>query len=318
MTTKRCLACYQELSSNEIDFHQKCSLAFFGTPTPPTLDYSSQQMEELASQIVVRSVAVTGVQPKLSLTIEAQPDDPKRSRFTIVGLWGAYILKPPTKEFPALPENEDVTMHLAKLFGIATAEHCLLRLKSGELAYITKRFDRVDGEKLALEDMCQLTETLTADKYRGSMEKIGKHIHQYASRPGLDALNFFELALFSFLTGNADMHLKNFSLLTAPVGEITLVALSPAYDLLCTKLAMPDDMEEMALTLNAKKRKLKKADFNAFAKSLKIPDRSIERTYARFAKKTGDALELLDVCFLPEEMKAGYKSLLVERAKRLE
>jgi serine/threonine-protein kinase HipA len=107
-----------------------------------------------------------GVQPKLSLTIEKQPADPKPSRLTIVGPWADYILKPPSQEFQHLPENEDVTMHLGKLLGIQTAEHSLIRLQSGELAYITKRFDRIKGEKLAVEDMCQLTETLTNDKYR--------------------------------------------------------------------------------------------------------------------------------------------------------
>lgn len=166
--------------------------------------------------------------------------------------------------------------------------------------------------------MCQLTETLTADKYRGSMEKVGKHIHKYSSRPGLDALNFFVLTLFSFLTGNADMHLKNFSLLTAPVGEIVLTVLSPAYDLLCTKLAMPEDTEEMALTLNAKKRKLKRSDFDAFADNLKIPKRSVERTFAKFSKRVANARELLRISFLSEDLKTEYQSLIDERATRLE
>lgn len=311
---KRCLYCYRPLSDDCKDFHEKCSLSFFGTRIPPALDYSSGQMQELANEIVARSVAVTGVQPKLSLTIEPQPGDPKRSRFTIVGLWGNYILKPPTREYPYLPENEDVTMHLAQFFGIATAAHSLLRLKSGELAYLTKRFDREKEEKLALEDMCQLTETLTADKYRSSMEKIGKHIALYSSRPGLDAIHFFELALFSFLTGNADMHLKNFSLLTTRQNNIIL---SPAYDLLCTKLALPEDPEEMALTLNGKKRKLKRSDFDTLAKSLKIPDKALKNTYNRFSNKLKDAVSFLEVSFLPEERKMDYQTLLKARASHL-
>src|SRR5690606_11721251 len=124
------------------DFHTACSKKFFGTETPPILALNEDKMQELAKDIVLRSVAVTGVQPKLSLTIEKEPGDPRKSRFSIVGLWGHYILKPPTPEFPFLPENEDLTMHLAKLFGIPTAEHSLIRLESGELAYITKRLDR--------------------------------------------------------------------------------------------------------------------------------------------------------------------------------
>lgn len=315
MIEHRCLYCYQPLSNGETDFHQKCSKKFFGTAVPPQLAYSSEQMEELAKQIVVRSIAVTGVQPKLSLTIEKAPDDPRRSRLTIVGLWGDYILKPPTEAFPFLPENEDVTMHLAALFGLTTAAHSLIRLQSGELAYLTRRFDRVGGEKLPLEDMCQLTETLTADKYRGSMEKVGKQILQHATYPGLDALRFFELALFSFLTGNADMHLKNFSLLTTVHNEIVF---SPAYDLLCTKLAIPEDKEETALTMNGKKRKLKRTDFDHLVANLKIPPKTAENTYLRFAKKMEDALAFIDISFLPAEMKSRYKEIMVDTAGVLE
>ena len=141
--SKRCLYCYQILNDETLNFHPKCSQKLFGSAIPPVLDYGKEQMQELAKEIVIRSVAVTGVQPKLSLTIEKTPGDPKRSRFTIVGLWGGYILKPPTDVFPHLPENEDLTMHLSELFGIPTALHSLIRLQSGELAYLTKRFDRI-------------------------------------------------------------------------------------------------------------------------------------------------------------------------------
>ena len=312
--SKHCLYCYKPLPDGNVEFHAKCSRQFFGTATLPVLDYGSEEMEELARDIVVRSVAVTGVQPKLSLTIEPDPGDPKRSRLTIVGLWGSYILKPPTKAFPHLPENEDVTMHLAALFGIQTARHSLLRLKSGELAYITKRFDRQGHTKLSLEDFCQLTETMTADKYRGSMEKVGRHLLRYSSRPGLDANYFFEIALFSFLSGNGDMHLKNFSLLTTPQGEVVL---SPAYDLLCTKLALPEDGEEMALTINARKRKLGRGDFDLLGQRLQIPEKALQNIYVKFAKNIKVALSLIDTCFLPDEMKTAYKTLMSERAARI-
>jgi serine/threonine-protein kinase HipA len=313
--SKRCLYCYQPLSDVSTDFHEKCSLSFFGTRIPPALDYSITQMHELANEIVVRSVAVTGVQPKLSLTIEPQPNAPKRYRFTIVGLWGNYILKPPTEEYSHLPENEDLTMHLAQLLGITTAAHSLIRLKSGELAYLTNRFDREGKEKLAQEDLCQLTETLTADKYQSSMEKVGKHIALYSSRPGLDVILFFELALFSFLTGNADMHLKNFSLLTTEKKDVVL---SPAYDLLCTRLALPEDMEEMALTLNGKKRKLNRNDFDALAKSLKLPEKTINNSYTRLARKLEEALTFMEISFLPDTLKNEYKKIFETNAKRLE
>lgn len=314
MKEKRCLYCYQHLPEGIIDFHPKCSRKFFGTDIPPVLDYNNQQMQELAKEIVIKSVAVTGVQPKLSLTIEKNPKDPKRSRFTIVGLWGDYILKPPTTEFPHLPENEDITMHLSEEFGMPTARHSLIRLKSGELAYITKRFDRIKGKKLALEDMCQLTETLTEDKYRSSMEKVGKHIAKFSNRPGLDAINFFETALFCYLTGNADMHLKNFALLTTESNEVVF---SPAYDLLCTRIAMPEDKEEMALTINAKKRKLKRGDFDILAKSLHIPEKAISNSYQKFAGRIKEAKEWIDISFLPKKMREDYKRIITENSKKM-
>jgi len=314
MKIKRCLYCYQELENDTTDFHEKCSKKFFGTTIPPVLDYSNEQMHELAKEIVVRSIAVTGVQPKLSLTVEKTPGDPKNSRFTIVGLWGGYILKPPIEEFPNMPENEDLTMHLSQIFGIATADHSLIRLKSGELAYLTKRFDRVKGEKLAFEDMCQLTGTLTEDKYHSSMENIGKHILKYSTRPGLDVIHFFEVVLFSFLTGNADMHLKNFAMLSTKQKEIVL---SPAYDMLCTKMVMPEDKEEVALTIDGKKRKLKREHFDKLGTSLKIPVKSIENVYRKFSKRLKESLEFIDISFLPQAVKDHYKILLKENAARI-
>jgi serine/threonine-protein kinase HipA len=314
MSNRRCLYCYNLLSDENFDFHEKCSRRFFGVGLPPVLEYGNEQMQELAREIVIRSVAVTGVQPKLSLTIEKHPTDPKRSRFTIVGLWGGFILKPPSDEFQALPENEDLTMHLGRIFGIDTADHSLIRLQSGDLAYITKRFDRIKGEKLAMEDMCQLTETLTEDKYRGSMEKIGKIIARHSSRPGLDAIAFFETVLFAFLTGNADMHLKNFSLLTTIENEIVL---SPAYDLLCTKIPIPEDKEEMALTINARKRKLKRGDFDLFAKSLNIPEKTVTNIFAKFSKRLQEALEFIAISFLPVKMKTEYKGIISENASKI-
>jgi serine/threonine-protein kinase HipA len=314
MKNKRCLYCYQPLTNEEGEFHKKCSQKIFARTTAPVLTYSKEDMEALAIEIVIRSIALTGVQSKLSLAIESAPGDPKMSRFTIVGLWGDYILKPPSPNYSNLPENEDLTMHLGSIFGISVADHTLIRLASGELAYITKRFDRSGTLKLALEDMCQLTETLTEDKYRSSMEKIGKCIEKYSSQPGLDKIIFFEIALFSFLTGNADMHLKNFSLLT---NQDNSIQLSPAYDMINTKLVISKDPEELALTLNAKKRKLSRRDFDRFAQNLGIHEKVIQQTYKRFSGRITEALEFISKSFLPQEEQEEYSDLLQERALRI-
>lgn len=313
---KKCLYCYQSLK--EQDFHSSCAKKMFGTETAPIIDFDLKQLEELARQIVVKSVAVTGVQPKLSLDLEKKKGE--LSRLTIVGLNGDYILKPPSKEYTELPENEDVTMHLAELVKIKTAKHTLVRLHSGELVYLTKRFDRntstssVQGKKIAVEDFCQLSESLTEHKYRGSIEKIGKLTYQFTANKGFEVQRLFELVLFSYLTGNADMHLKNFSLIENNLGEYEF---SPAYDLLSTALVIADDNEESALTINGKKNRLSLNDFNKLAESLKINEKSLKSIYNRFDKILPKWIVFIQQSFLSKEMQNNYIDLIHSKHKKL-
>lgn len=310
----KCLFCYQALAANEHDFHSSCSKKIFGQASPPALPYTEEDLEPLAKEVIQSQTAVTGVQAKLSLHITGNKKEGTDSRFTIVGLWGGYILKPPTALYPELPEVEDVTMHLAQLAKIKTAPHSLIRLESGNLAYVTKRIDRSQKGKLAMEDMCQLTERLTEDKYHGSYEQIAKAIQKYSVTPGLDVVNFFELIVFSFITGNADMHLKNFSLLEQPGLGMTL---SPAYDLVNTALVNPADEEEMALTLNGRKKKLKKQDFMAAMNTLKVEEKQQENIFNKMAKALPKWQELIDRSFMSNEFKDQYKFILNERMHRL-
>ncbi len=309
----RCLCCYKELSSSESDYHDKCARDFYGTDKAPLLDYTLDEMYKLGKKIVQESVTVPGVQTKLSMHIDqAQKKSPK---LTIVGLWGQYILKPPSGIYDNLPENEDLTMHLAELFDIEVVPHSLIKLKSGELTYISRRMDREGKKKIHMEDMCQLTERLTEDKYKGSMEQVGKVVLKYSTNKGLDAVNFFEIALFTFLTGNADMHLKNFSL----IYKDEEVKLSPAYDLLSTRLVIPEskDPEEMALTLNGKKRKLNKEDFLGFGENLRLNRKQIDNVYEKFADQLADVKDLISMSFLPDELKEVYIEILTDRYERL-
>jgi serine/threonine-protein kinase HipA len=309
-----CLFCYQPLNKNEQDFHASCSKKIFGQPTAPILPYSEVDLEPLAKEVLQSQTAVTGVQAKLSLHITSNHKKDIAPRFTIVGLWGGYILKPPTALYRQLPEVEDLTMHLAELAKIKTAPHSLIRLQSGNLAYITRRIDRNKKGKLAMEDMCQITERLTEDKYQGSYEQIGKAIQKHSLNPGLDLVNFFEVVLFSFLTGNADMHLKNFSLLEQPDMGMTL---SPAYDLVNTALVNPADDEEMALTLNGKKKKLKKQDFLEAMNTLKLEEKQQANIFKKMAKLLPQWEALIDQSFISDEFKEQYKSILSVRMKRL-
>nr|WP_317168237.1 HipA domain-containing protein [Pontibacter pamirensis] len=287
----------------------------FGRTPPPVLPYSEAQMEELARQVVRSQVTVTGVQPKLSLDLSPAENANEPGRFTIVGLWGGYILKPPTLRYPELPELEDVTMHLASIARINAVPHSLIRLQSGSLAYITKRIDRTCKTKLHMEDMCQLTERLTEDKYHGSYEQIAKAILKYSANPGLDVVNFFEQVLFSFLTGNADMHLKNFSLIYQPmVGP----ALSPAYDMVATALVNPADDEDLALTLNGRKKKIKRQDFTAAFRTLKLGERQQENIFRKMEKAKAKWVDLIDTSFLSHSYKEAYKRIIKDRFLRLE
>ena len=310
---QRCLYCYQPLEQGQSDFHPQCSKKLFGTTTPPELPYTKDDIESLALQVVRSQVTVTGVQPKLSVDLEKEANGKKR--FTIVGLWGKYILKPQTELYVNLPENEDLTMHLATMVNIKTVPHSLIRFKDGSLAYITKRIDRDKKKgKIPMEDMCQLTEKLTEQKYKGSHEQIAKIIMLHSAYPVLDLLTYFEVLLFCYLTGNADMHLKNFSLYK-PANEYIL---APAYDLLSTKLVLPDDKDELALTLNARKRKLKKSDFNHLLNTYKIDEKVIENIYEKYRKIVPQWLNFIDTSFLPQQMKEEYKSIINKRKSILE
>ena len=309
---ERCLYCYQSLEQGQVDFHPQCSKKIFGTAVPPVLPYTKADIESLALEVVRSQVTITGVQPKLSVDLEKGKGGEKR--FTIVGLWGEYILKPQTEQYPSLPENEDLTMHLASLARIKTVPHSLIRFQDGSLAYITKRIDRdKKGVKIPMEDMCQLTEKLTEQKYKGSHEQIAKKIVEFSAYPVLDLINYFEVLLFCYLIGNTDMHLKNFSLYKK-VGECVL---APAYDLLSTKLVIPQDNEELALTLNGKKSKLKKVDFDSLLKTMKVDDKAIENVYDKFRKVIPEWLLFIDSSFLPDEMKEEYKTLIQEKCKNI-
>jgi serine/threonine-protein kinase HipA len=302
----RCLFCYQK---SENDYHNKCLELFFGSNKSPLINYTLNDLNDLAKKIIKSRIVIPGVQPKLSLHIEKG----NTQRLTIVGLEGDFILKPPTNEFPNLPENEDLTMHLAEICGIKVVPHTLVKLKSGEYAYLTRRIDRINGQKIHMEDMCQILGNLTENKYNSSMEKIGKAILKYSKLKGLDLISFFEMTLFSYLVGNSDMHLKNFSLIESDNGFV----LSPAYDLVSVKLAMPKDNEELALTLNGKKNNLEKKDFLKFGETINLQEKTILNIFENFKSKLPILTEYINISFLNDDLKKRYIDLLNKRFNTL-
>lgn len=308
----RCLYCYGTVETG-YDFHTKCAMEFFRTPVAPAINYSLNQMDELAKNVVERSVAVPGVQPKLSMSLIKQAKDDSDARLTIVGaLGGSYIFKPPTDQFPEMPANEHVTMRIAQSFGIRVVPSSLIRLVSGELSYITRRVDRTEAEeKIHMIDMFQITEAF--DKYKSSMERVGKALDSYSDNTLLDKIFYFELALFCFLTGNNDMHLKNFSMIESASGWV----LAPAYDLLNVTIVNPADEEELALSLAGKRKKLKLENFEQLGKGLELTNLQIQRVFKRMLKNKKVAISWINKSFLSDKMKVAYIEVLESRYNQL-
>lgn len=304
----KCLCCYKELNAGEHDYHTACAKRWFGARGVPTLPYSHADIRDMAKQIVRAQTTVTGVQAKLSMDIQRIEQE---SRFTIVSMDGAYILKPQTTQYPYLPENEDLTMHLAQIAKIEVVPHILVRFEDGELCYLTKRIDRTtNGTRLPMEDMCQLTERLTERKYKGSYEQIAKAIRQYSHAPGLDLTNYWTMVLFCWLVGNSDMHLKNFSLYAPNTTEHVL---APAYDLVNTLLAIPEDNEELALTLNGKKRKLTRHDFETAMLSSGLNAKVVSNIFRKFLRIYPQWEATIRASFLPEDLQEAYWQLIQQR-----
>ncbi len=310
----QCLACLRPLGGEE-NYHARCARRLFGTAAAPTLDFSLEDLETLALTQLNQRLTLTGVQQKLSL---APLTGAGPNRLTVMGHDGRFILKPASTDYPDMPVVEHLCMKIAGQMGLITAECGLVPLRDGALAYITKRFDREGTTKIQMEDFCQLSGKTTAKKYQGSAEALGKVIDQYSDQPMDDKLTLFQLLLFSFWTGNADMHLKNFSLWRDPRGQ--RIRMSPAYDLLSTRLLISakDDPEEMALPINGKKHKLKWSDFLALAEAYKLPLKSVTHFRERLLDGFIEALELVDQSFLSERQKDEFLDLLRERSERLE
>ncbi len=320
MSALRCLCCGKPLDGDTDDlenqWHRNCCRRFFGTTVFPKLDLDREALELLAKASVSSGYTVAGVQKKLSLHISNE----RKQRLTLVGFPAGFILKPQVEEFEHLPEMENMVMTMALRSGIGTVPNAMIKLSDG-LAYITKRVDRSirNGrtEMLAMEDFCQLGERSTEDKYKSSYERCAKIIDRFSSRPKLDNAELYYRLLFCFVTGNSDMHLKNFSLIETSPRSREFV-LSPAYDLLPVNLAMSEDREEFALTMNGKKARIGRRDFLSFAKGAGLQEKAAAGMIRRILSFRNMYHELIDGSFLPEEYRERMKTLLNVRMDILE
>lgn len=307
---RKCLHCYQPLSDNEKDYHQTCVLSFFGQKAVPLLPYDFYDIEKLAKEVALQSIAVTGVQPKLSLGwMKDNMEDGHQGRLTIMNaLDGKYILKPQNTTYPQMPENEHLSMKLAESFGINVVPHSMIRLRSGELCYITKRIDRTDnGDKIHMIDFMQITEI--DDKNKGTMERLGKLIGEYSENVLLDKFRFFELAVLNYIIGNNDMHLKNFSMIERHNGWV----FSPAYDLLNVKIILPKDRDDVALLLGGKKQNISKVYFDRLGENLQLNKKQINNVYKRLTAWRPKAEHLINTSFLIPELKQVYTEQVNEK-----
>ena len=308
----KCLYCYKKLEEGQRDFHPSCAKKIFGISEAPAFEYRHEDLDQLAEQIIRSQTSLTGVQPKLSLNLNTHDGC---NRLTIVGLWGDYIFKPQTDSYPQLPENEDLTMKLAEAAKIKVVTHSLIRMADGKLGYITKRIDRTkNGEKIDMEDMCQLTLHPTEYKYKGSHEQIAKAIMQFCDMPKLNITNYMQLVLFCFVTGNNDMHLKNFSLYRPD----NTYQLTPAYDLLNVAIVNPEDKEELALSLSGRKSKINLKDFIKAGVSMGLDTNVVLHLIDNMHKSFPKWKALIKDSFLNDEMKDRYEQLVTSRLERLQ
>ncbi len=305
---KRCPITYETIEATE-KYSQR-GLKRFSRSLKKMNDFPYTMEEQiLKAAEYADKLSIQGVQPKLSVRLNL-----KQEALEIVETGGVYILKPPNRDYKELPENEDVTMKMAETAHFKVPFHGLIYNVDNTFSYFIKRFDRLKKSKIAVEDFSQLSGFTRDTKYEGSMEKVASTIEKYATVPMVEKLILFKLTLFSFLVGNEDMHLKNFSL----IREEGKVVLSPVYDLLNSTLAIPKPIEEMALTMNGKKSNFKIKDFDYFGmERLKLPEKVVKEQYNFFHLILPKWFDLIEKSFLSERSQEKYKRLIQERAQRL-
>lgn len=301
---------------------------FDGRQVSPFLDYTpidddnnaSNQEEFLHNQ---ERISLSGVQPKYSMIV-------RNGKLTLTqeGEQGHYILKPKLSDFRNRiysSANENLTMQIAsQVFGIETAANGLCFFKGGEPAYITRRFDvKPDGTKLRKEDFASLAGLTTQNggknyKYEYlTYEECGELIRRYLPAWKVETLKFFDLIIFNFLICNGDAHLKNFSVLETESGDFRL---SPAYDLINTKLHVDDRifaLDKGLLKDNAAEYMpygmTNGTTFREFGKRLGLPDKTVRRELDKFCTSYPLLDTLIANSYLSDELKENYRNMYLGR-----
>jgi len=315
-----CLGCFA--LTKEV-YCKKCKKSLFDNKKiSTTLDFDKKEFLS-ATVALSKQLSISGVQDKISLKIE-------NNKLVPTSTEGIYILKPiPLIEYGELLEdvakNEHFTMQLAEqVFGLETAKNALISFSDGELAYITKRFDRVGGIKIKQEDFSSLAERSEQShgknyKYDYSYEEIGELIKKYLPSYRIEVIKFFKQVLFNYLVGNGDAHLKNFSVIQRTTKDY---GLSPAYDLLSSSLHLPNESRTALEFFKEYETKSFEAngfyaydDFMALAKCLEIPKKMAEKIVKDFLAKEEATLKLLDNSFLSGMARERYRMIFLDRVR---
>lgn len=301
---RTCLCCQKPVDTEQ-RYHPRCLKRLFDTTRLPAVPFGLADMPRLVIAAEGR-MSISGVQPKLSVRF-----DPQSGSVESMAVGGTHILKPESDRFADIPHNENLCMSMAEELGMRVPPHGLFAMADGRLCYIVKRFDReVGGGKTHKETMFQVLGS--TDKYAGSLEQIGKALRAHAANVGLDAVDFFERVLFCFLTGNGDMHMKNWAFL----GQGKGVALAPCYDFVCSRLYIPQE-EDSALTINAKKNKLKRSDFSALAKHLALDSKAVENVFDKLRAAQEPLRRMVLDSHLRSALREEFAGILSSRYRRL-
>ena len=303
-----CRVCLMPAGGGSL-YHPECLETLFGARTLPRLEFSLAMLMRMATDMAGK-MSISGMQEKVSLRLS---DD--QTRLEVAPTGGRYILKPEPSRFAFVPQNEHLTMRLAALVGIEVPTFGLFELQDGAIAYLIKRFDRLEGDtKLLVEDFCQLAGNPLRDKYDGSGELCVRILRQYASEPLIEIRKLFKMLLFSWWVSNGDQHLKNFSMFTHSGG---LRRLTPAYDLICTRLPIPSD-RSLALTICGKRSNLSREHWMDFAAYCQIPSQDASRLLADQADALERSLTLIRTSFLPDDLKEAYEEIARENTAVLQ
>lgn len=300
---------------------------FGSAAVKPTLEFSRKDFFQQTAKLV-KKMSISGVQQKLSLKL----NDSNQLIATNTG--GEYIIKPSPEQYPYAAENEHVAMVIHQYMGINTALCGLVPFNDGELAYITRRFDKTASGKLHQEDLLQCFGEPGIGKYDKTYEEAGQLLLEITNGKKAVVLDYVKRVIMAYAIGNSDMHLKNLSVVRAGDNPtIFYDRLTPSYDnLFCdiykemegglSQLALgvlldPEDGDEEFSEAHDHYGFYTGYDFVLLADRLQIPVKPVIKFIQKLMSEADAISELIGASYMPTEMKEGAKKLVRSRVGAL-